>query len=319
MPALRRVALARQAWKNGHSIGRYRQQGIRSCASCHHEVTAPTEPAAKIIDWTLPCPRIGERTKRLSEATEARIMAGLRKFGWVPITTTGAGNTFERTPGMRARPVSEPLPVQQCTATTALAVPPEDALSYQFCHDGQIATLGQPHPSVNAADDRAALMVRLRGEEKGHIQAAARSLAEPVCTVSAGGKHDALLMRNNTGGAEMVTSVAEPARTMTAHADTQSLLVPYSRTGALRPVSEPAPTVRTHDSCGLLNAREVMDECGFRMLEAHEISAAMAFPKGYIPSRLTKKDQVRLAGNAVTPPVMTWLIARVTRALEESS
>jgi DNA (cytosine-5)-methyltransferase 1 len=62
-----------------------------------------------------------------------------------------------------------------------------------------------------------------------------------------------------------------------------------------------------------------MDECGFRRLEAHEISAAMAFPEGYIPSGLTKKDQVRLAGNAVTPPVMTWLMARVTRALEEAS
>ena len=103
-------------------------------------------------------------------------------------------------------------------------------------------------------------MVRVRGEEEGHIRAAARSLAEPICTVSAGGKPDALLrVRNNTGGAEMVTSVVEPARTMTAHADTQSLLVPSSRTGALRPVTEPAPTVRTHAGRGLLAGREVMD------------------------------------------------------------
>jgi hypothetical protein len=79
-------------------------------------------------------------------------------------------------------------------------------------------------------------MVRLRGEEERHIRAAARTLAEPIRTVSAGGKHDALLMRNNTGGAEMVTPVGEPARTMAAHADTQSLLVPYRRTG-VRPVS----------------------------------------------------------------------------------
>jgi DNA (cytosine-5)-methyltransferase 1 len=85
-------------------------------------------------------------------------------------------------------------------------------------------------------------MVRLRGEEEGHVRAAARCLAEPICTTSAGGKHDALLMRNNTGGAQTVTSVLQPARTMTAYADTQSLLVPYSRTGALRPVWEPAPS-----------------------------------------------------------------------------
>ena len=47
-----------------------------------------------------------------------------------------------------------------------------------------------------------------------------------------------------------------------------------------RPVWEPAPTVRAHDGCGLLTPQQVMDECGFRMLEAHEISAAMAFPEG---------------------------------------
>jgi site-specific DNA-cytosine methylase len=30
------------------------------------------------------------------------------------------------------------------------------------------------------------------------------------------------------------------------------------------------------------------------------------------------KDRIRLAGNAVTPPVMTWLVGRIVRALEEA-
>jgi site-specific DNA-cytosine methylase len=53
------------------------------------------------------------------------------------------------------------------------------------------------------------------------------------------------------------------------------------------------------------------------MLEPYEIAAAMAFPHGYIPTELPKKDQVKLAGNAVTPPVMTWLVGRVLHALEQ--
>jgi DNA (cytosine-5)-methyltransferase 1 len=73
------------------------------------------------------------------------------------------------------------------------------------------------------------------------------------------------------------------------------------------------------DTCGLLDVDTVIDDCGFRMLEPHEIAAAMAFPQGYIPDRYSKKDRIRLAGNAVTPPVMTWLVGRVVRALEEAT
>ena len=60
----------------------------------------------------------------------------------------------------------------------------------------------------------------------------------------------------------------------------------------------------------------IVDDCGFRMLEPHEIAAAMAFPPSYIPHELPKRDRVRLAGNAVTPPVMTWTVGRVAQALE---
>lgn len=51
-------------------------------------------------------------------------------------------------------------------------------------------------------------------------------------------------------------------------------------------------------------------------LEPHEVAAAMAFPDGYIPVDLPKKDRVKLAGNAVTPPVATWITGRVLQALE---
>ncbi len=63
----------------------------------------------------------------------------------------------------------------------------------------------------------------------------------------------------------------------------------------------------------------MVDDCGFRMLEPYEIAAAMAFPTGYIPRALPKKDQVKLAGNAVTPPVMAWIVGRILQALEAAS
>lgn len=62
-----------------------------------------------------------------------------------------------------------------------------------------------------------------------------------------------------------------------------------------------------------------VDDCGFRMLEPQEVAAAMAFPDGYIPSDLSKKDRVKLAGNAVTPPVMTAIAERIMAALREAA
>lgn len=266
------VSVARQAWKNGRTVGRYGAQWFWACTTCGAEVSPSTEPAASIIDWTLDCPLISDRARPLAKNTRARILAGLRRYGWAPITTAGAGNVYEATPGNRAKPVTEPLPTQQATATSALVVPMR---------------------------------------RNGHV----RPTTQPAPTVTAGGNHHGLLMRNNTGGGEMVTPTSEPARTMTT-AGHQSLLLPYYGNSEARPTDRPMPTVTTKDRCGLVDLEQVVDDCGFRMLEPYEVAAAMAFPEGYIPRDLTKRDQVKLAGNAVTPPVMTWITGRIAQALE---
>jgi len=344
---------ARQAWKNGRTVGRYGQQWVWGCTVCGAVCDTVTEPAAKIIDWSLDCPRIGDRTRPLAPATRARILAGMQRYGWAPITTTGAGNGFERTPGNRARSVDEPLPVQSTTATSALAVPP--AFGINTAHGGRLHDVDDPLPTVCASDDRLSLVVQLRGTGAGQISASARPTSEPLGTVSAGGQHhglivtnhgpavndgdigrrsrstkepmpsvlaggnhQALLMRNNsdgTDGAHMVTPVTEPARTMTTTGH-QSLLVPYYGQGNAQPVERPVPTVPTKDRFALVDLESLVDDCGFRMLEPYEVAAAMAFPVGYIPRTLAKRDQVKLAGNAVTPPVMSWIIGRVIQALE---
>lgn len=243
-----RVAV--QSFKNGRTVGRYGTQWVWACTTCGREATPPVRGAREIIDWSLPCPRIGDRKRPLAKATRARILAGLQRWGWAPITTTGAGNVHERTPGNRARPLTDPLPTQQTTATSAL------------------------------------------------------------------------VMRNNSGGAEMVTPVEDPVRTVTT-AGHQSLLVPYYGTGRAQPVTRPVPTVPTRDRFAVLDPSgltaadldAIIDDCGFRMFEPHEIAAAMDIPDGYIPDDLPKVHRVRLAGNAVTPPVMQYIMGRIVEAL----
>jgi DNA (cytosine-5)-methyltransferase 1 len=359
--------VCRQAWKSERSVGRYRQQWRWACTTCGTTCEPATTPAAEIIDWSLNCPRIGERARPLAAATRARILAGLQRHGWAPVTTSGAGNVHERTPGNRSRPVTDPLPTQQTTATTAMATPP--GFLFATHHSGRTTGLDQPHPTVCASDDRqslvtpAGLMVQVaHGLDKpsrvrttdepcfttmatgsnGALVIPLRTNGEafdaadhPVGTVTAGGNHHGLLMRNNTARGnhhgllmrnntargdqgQMVTPVTEPARTMTTTGH-QSLLLPYYGTGQAQPVDRPVPTIPTRDRFALLDPEEVVDDCGFRMLEPHEIAAAMAFPEGYIPSDLTKKDRVKLAGNAVTPPVMQWITGRLLQAMEAAA
>ena len=113
----------------------------------------------------------------------------------------------------------------------------------------------------------------------------ARPTSEPVGTLTTHDRY-ALVMRNNTGGAEMTTPAYEPLRTLTTGGH-QSLLEPTT--------IEP-------------------EDCTFRMLEPHEIAAGMSFPADYIWAG-TKRDRVRMAGNAVTPPAARDLIACIAEAL----
>ena len=204
------ITVVRQAWKNGRTVGRYRQQWEWRCITCGTACEVDRVPAAEIIDWSLDCPRIGDRSRPLADKTRARITAGLDRY---------------------------------------------------------------------------------------------------------------VLMRNNTARGDqgqMVTPTSEPARTMTT-AGHQSLLMPYYGQSIPHPTDRPVGTVTTRDRHALIDTQRAVDDCGFRMLEPHEVAAAMAFPDGYIPSDLTKRDRVRLAGNAVTPPVMQWICGRIAQAMEATA
>ena len=61
-------------------------------------------------------------------------------------------------------------------------------------------------------------------------------------------------------------------------------------------------------------ARAQVDDCLFRMLEPHEVAAGMAFPDTTSGSA-TRRDRVKLAGNAVSPPAARDLVGAVVDAL----
>jgi DNA (cytosine-5)-methyltransferase 1 len=153
---------------------------------------------------------------------------------------------------------------------------------------------------------------------------APNSVTEPFRTMTASDDRplivdvpDSFYVRNFAGnsGDSMVHPITKPLGSVTTKGQ-DSLLVPYysSQGSIAKPVSEPAGTMTGRDRYAVVEARVALDDCLFRMLEPHEVGRAMAFPDSYLVEG-TKKDRVKLYGNAVTPPVMRWIIGRIAEAL----
>lgn len=145
----------------------------------------------------------------------------------------------------------------------------ETGLLVPYYSAGSARPASDPLGTVTTVD-REGLVVPLRNH------GVAKPTSHPIDTVSAEGNHHALLMRNNEGGAEMSTPVSEPMRTLT--------------TGGHQSLLEPLPPISLD-----------VDDAGFRMLEPHEIQLGMGFAADYHLVG-SKRDKVKQAGNAVTPP-----------------
>jgi DNA (cytosine-5)-methyltransferase 1 len=323
---------ARQSWKNGRTVGRYRQQYLWRCATCNTAVEPAVVGAERAIDWALPSQRIGDRTRPLAPATMRRIRLGIEKYG----TTVyqAAGNTYER-PGSgyhRSWPTTEPLPTQTTTVQQGVAGPPGALIAELRGGSSTASPVTDPLATVTASGNHHGLVCPPLIDVQRTNHAPAAPVTEPLHTMVAGTVGHALVCppqppgamyvknytsRNQNVNGGMVHPVTDPFGSVTT-IDHHALLVPYYRTGIARPVTEPMGTVETRDRQALLGLEVDLDDCTFRMLEPHEIGAAMAFPASYLVEG-TKKDRVRLYGNAWTPPVGTWIIGRVVQALEAAA
>lgn len=116
---------------------------------------------------------------------------------------------------------------------------------------------------------------------------------------------------------KQATPLNGPWRTMTTRRET-GVLIPMRNNSSVRLLSEPFHTFcasGNHQAVAL--PRGLMDDLmdwGLRCVEPDEITLAMAFPRGY-QMLGTKREQARLAGNAVTPPAARDIGFAVAEAL----
>jgi DNA (cytosine-5)-methyltransferase 1 len=222
-----------------------------------------------------------------------------------------AGNTFERTPGNRARIATlVPQDTVHGTLDKALVIPM--ATEKGAGRDAGLVTL-QRHASVEDVE------------------------TTPVGTVRGGGFHHGVIVRNNNHRGDpgsMVTSDLEAARSLTTHCH-QSLVIPYNRTGVpAKAEYEPAGTISTRDRVAVLVPPTLTDEpelapvewtdgdiddCRFRMFDLPEIARVMQMHEHYDGGEYevkgNKRERMAQYGNAVTPPAMQMLVGRLAEAL----
>lgn len=113
----------------------------------------------------------------------------------------------------------------------------------------------------------------------------------------------------------MVTPTDEVIRTLTTKGH-QSLLVPTGGTwnDTAYPASHPLRTRTTRETEAHVVTAADIDDCEFRMLEPSEIKRGMAFPAEYVMLG-NRREQVKMAGNAVVPPAARDLVGAVAESL----
>lgn len=268
--------------------------------------------AREIIDWELTGQSIFRRGKPLAPRTLERIEAGLKKFcgkAAEPFLVMLRGPLGQ--PDRFARSVDEPAPTITAGGTHLGLVQP---FLIPQQSKGSPRHVGEPVPTI--CTKGAIALVQPFVTALAHTQDGPRnrSVDEPLPTVTGtrtyGLVEPFVLPMEGVHRGNAARSVDEPLPTITASRGgghlVEPYLVKYYRTGTAQPVGEPLDTVTTKPRFGLVEPVVVQDEAGnayaldirFRMLQPHELAAAMGFPQDY-QFHGTKDQVVKQIGNAV--------------------
>jgi DNA (cytosine-5)-methyltransferase 1 len=303
----------------------------------------PWRAAREVIDWSMPGASIFGRKKPLSENTLRRIEAGLRKFGgkaaepFLVLLRNNCG----------ARSLDEPAPTV-CSGGEHLALCKPILIDYYGEKSAESCPLDSPMPTITTRGKHAIVQPFVihathRGERRQHgvdaplptVTGANRgelafilphrqfdgmqtdSLDGPMRTVTAKNGGNNALVRAfilPQMGSNAPRSIDQPGPTITTTSRgiglCEPFVVKYYGTGEPVPVAHPLDTVTARDRFGLVQPDGSRLDILFRMLQPHELAAAMSFPEGYV-FKGNRTQKVKQIGNAVD--------VRQFRALSEAA
>lgn len=235
--------------------------------------------------------------------------------------------------------IEEPISTVVTKARHGVAEPFLVELRGSGPRDHTAKSLDEPCGTVTANGNHHALAQPFLVNMKGQSDAA--DIDNPAPTITAHAPHlymaEPFLVKtangeSRSGEASRSKSLDEPMPTICGNRGDVALispsLLPQQSAGALRPISEPVPTVATSGAIALVvpellklsgmsaTSRPVVEIGGqrylldirFRMLQPHELALAQGFPKHYQFTG-NKSDQVKQIGNAVPRRLARALVA----------
>jgi DNA (cytosine-5)-methyltransferase 1 len=250
--------------------------------------------------------------------------------------------------GGSERSADRPLPTITTAKGGAMGVAEPFLVRVSGTEDRRPRSIGEPLQTVTAGGISHGVaqpfLIEMRGTSDQQIANTSRSVESPMGTVTAGGIHHGLaepfLIHMAHSNERRPRSIQEPMPAVAGNRGDVALvepsLLPQNAGGALRPVSQPVPTVATDGAIGLIEpflveyygtgdaqsvgaplntvttkdrhalVRPVVVIAGerylldirFRMLQPKELAAAQGFRRDYQFTG-TKSDQVKQIGNAV--------------------
>jgi DNA (cytosine-5)-methyltransferase 1 len=276
--------------------------------------------AREIIDWGLKGESIFRRRRPLKPNTLRRIEAGLKKFGGEKFIVLLRG-TDSAQEGSWARSVDAPLPVISAGGVHSGLCEPflVEYHGDKTGKDKRVKSVDDPLP-VQTTENRFGLCQPfvMNVAHAGDDASRCRSVEAPLPAIPAGHRGElAFVVPMEHSGRPSMRSVADPLPTITtanggALGLCQPFVAKYYGTGAAKSVEEPLDTVTSKDRFGLVETAG-MDIC-FRMLQPHELGAAMGFNREYVFCG-NKSDQVRQIGNAVAVGMSAALCGEILRGM----
>lgn len=294
--------------------------------------------ARDIIDWSIPGKSIFDRVRPLAPKTLARIAAGIVKFNWpdpyivvlrqhceargidLPLPTITAGGTHiglvqpfvlsNQTSG-QPKSADEPLPTITLGGAGNAGRPgcARHMLVEPFvlsqASGGAPRTVDDPLPTMTTggAGGAHALIAPYYGSGSGET---CRSVDDPLPTATAKARFGLVVPITHSDGSNRARSVDDPLPTLTTANRGELAFITASfgerptQAPRVHSIDDPTPTVCATGHTNLVRAGRDFDIL-FRMLEPHELAAAMSISEPGAPYHFTgtKTDVVRQIGQAV--------------------